>query len=183
MQRKTLWLIITLKPANGREGCFPCNRAYAPNSSEYQGFLYSLGEVLESALSGYSVILLGDLIFMFMWSMTARPGGSCLGVVFCYWTSVWIRLSITNTMLEYQGVHKCTWHQDTLGYRSMNNFVIVSGSAAVCSLNTWMKSHAVKWLPPAGELDQVAGQDAGQTWHTWKYCEVVLGMPGIGPGP
>lgn len=58
--------------------------------------------------------------------MTARPVVLCLGVVFSYWTSVWIRLSITNTMFEYQGVHKCMWHQDTLGYRSMNNFVIVS---------------------------------------------------------
>ncbi|KAI3363805.1 hypothetical protein L3Q82_001412 [Scortum barcoo] len=31
-------------------------------------------------------------------------------------------LSITNTMFEHKGVHQCTWHQDTLGRRSMIDF-------------------------------------------------------------
>uniref|UniRef100_A0AAV2J4J5 Endonuclease/exonuclease/phosphatase domain-containing protein n=1 Tax=Knipowitschia caucasica TaxID=637954 RepID=A0AAV2J4J5_KNICA len=35
-------------------------------------------------------------------------------------------LSITNTMFEHKGVHQCTWHQDTLGRRSMIDFVVVS---------------------------------------------------------
>ena len=32
-------------------------------------------------------------------------------------------LSITNTMFKHKGVHQCMWHQDTLGRRSMINFV------------------------------------------------------------
>ena len=35
-------------------------------------------------------------------------------------------LSITNTMFKHKGVHMCTWHQDTLGQRSMIDFVVVS---------------------------------------------------------
>ncbi|KAI3376446.1 hypothetical protein L3Q82_016904 [Scortum barcoo] len=35
-------------------------------------------------------------------------------------------LSITNTMFKHKGVHQCTWHQDTLGRRSMIDFVVVS---------------------------------------------------------
>ncbi|KAI3367291.1 hypothetical protein L3Q82_008335 [Scortum barcoo] len=29
-------------------------------------------------------------------------------------------------MFEHKGVHQCTWHQDTLGRRSMIDFVVVS---------------------------------------------------------
>jgi len=35
-------------------------------------------------------------------------------------------LYITNTMFERRDAHKCTWYQDTLGHRSMIDFVIVS---------------------------------------------------------
>ncbi|KAL0192192.1 hypothetical protein M9458_010488, partial [Cirrhinus mrigala] len=35
-------------------------------------------------------------------------------------------LSITNTMFEHKGVHQYTWYQDTLGRRSMIDFVVVS---------------------------------------------------------
>ncbi|KAI3360604.1 hypothetical protein L3Q82_002472 [Scortum barcoo] len=31
-------------------------------------------------------------------------------------------------MFEHKGVHQCTWHQDTLGRRSMMDFVIVVSS-------------------------------------------------------
>ncbi|KAI3366826.1 hypothetical protein L3Q82_009240 [Scortum barcoo] len=37
-------------------------------------------------------------------------------------------LSITNIMFEHKGVHQCTWHQDTLGRRSMIDFVVVISS-------------------------------------------------------
>lgn len=35
-------------------------------------------------------------------------------------------LSITNTIIMHKGVRRCTWHQDTLGQRSMIKFVVVS---------------------------------------------------------
>ena len=46
----------------------------------------------------------------------------------------------------------CTWHQDTLGQRSMIDFVVVS--------------------------DPLAGEEAGKTWQTQTYCEGLLGMSG-----
>ncbi|KAI3377375.1 hypothetical protein L3Q82_008564 [Scortum barcoo] len=39
-------------------------------------------------------------------------------------------------MFEHKGVHQCTWHQDTLGRRSMIDFVVVTlvqGDRRVCS--------------------------------------------------
>lgn len=35
-------------------------------------------------------------------------------------------LPLMNTMFEHKGVHKCTWHQDTLGCRAMIDFVVIS---------------------------------------------------------
>lgn len=35
-------------------------------------------------------------------------------------------LSMTNTMFKHKHVHQCTWHSDTLGRRSMIDFIIVS---------------------------------------------------------
>ncbi|KAI3354569.1 hypothetical protein L3Q82_019073 [Scortum barcoo] len=45
-------------------------------------------------------------------------------------------LSITNTMFEHKGVHQCTWHQDTLGRRSMIDFVVVSSDLRPYVLDT-----------------------------------------------
>ena len=35
-------------------------------------------------------------------------------------------LSITKTMFKHEGFHQCRWHQDTLGQRSMTDFVVMS---------------------------------------------------------
>ncbi|KAI3357643.1 hypothetical protein L3Q82_016052 [Scortum barcoo] len=35
-------------------------------------------------------------------------------------------------MFEHKGVHQCTWHQDTLGRRSMIDFVVVSSDLRPC---------------------------------------------------
>ncbi|KAK3571000.1 hypothetical protein QTP86_033564, partial [Hemibagrus guttatus] len=51
-------------------------------------------------------------------------------------------LSITNTMFKHKGVHQYTWYQDTLGRRSMINFVIVSSDLRPHVLDTRVKRGA-----------------------------------------
>ncbi|KAI3352390.1 hypothetical protein L3Q82_005187 [Scortum barcoo] len=89
-------------------------------------------------------------------------------------------LSITNTMFEHKGVHQCTWHQDTLGRRSMIDFVVVSSDLRPYVLDTRVKRGAelVNRSPPGGELDPLAEEEVGQTWQTQTYCEGLLGTSG-----
>ncbi|KAK0144605.1 Craniofacial development protein 2 [Merluccius polli] len=119
--------------------------AYGPNSSsEYPPFLDSLEGVLESAPSGDSLVLLGDFnAHVGSDSVTWRGviGRNASGVQlldFC----ARHRLSITNTMFKHKGVHMCTWHQDTLGRSSMNDFVVVSSNLRPHVLDTQAKRGA-----------------------------------------
>ena len=98
--------------------------AYAPNtSSEYPLFLESLEKVLESAHTRDSIILLEDFnahvsndraTWRGVIGRNGLPDLNPSGVQlldFCASHS----LSINNIMFSYKSVHKCTWHQDTLG--------------------------------------------------------------------
>ncbi|KAI3355482.1 hypothetical protein L3Q82_018318 [Scortum barcoo] len=83
-------------------------------------------------------------------------------------------------MFEHKGVHQCTWHQDTLGRRSMIDFVVVSSDLRPYVLDTRVKRGAelVNRSPPGGELDPLAEEEVGQTWQTQTYCEGLLGTSG-----
>ncbi|XDV32946.1 hypothetical protein PO909_003592 [Leuciscus waleckii] len=70
-----------------------------------------------------------------------------------------------DTMFKHKGVHQCTWHQDTLGRRSMIDFVVVSSDLRPYVLDTRVKRgvelstdhHLVRdlQLPPPAESGDI----------------------------
>ncbi|KAI2668786.1 Craniofacial development protein 2 [Labeo rohita] len=137
--------------------------AYGPNGSvEYPAFLESLEGCWKALRPGTPLFYWGTSTPT--WAIPSR--------------------SITNTMFEHKGVHQYTWYQDTLGRRSMIDFVVVSSDLRPYVLDTRVKRGAelstdhhlvVSWIRWRGrKLDRL-----GRPKRTVRVCWESLAEPPV----
>ncbi|KAK3553407.1 hypothetical protein QTP70_003571 [Hemibagrus guttatus] len=195
--------VLEFSPVNERvfslclragDRCLTVVSAYGPNGSvEYPTFLETLRGVLEGAPTGDSIVLLGDFNayvgnnsdnWRGVIGRNGPPDLNSSGVLlldFCASHS----LSITNTMFKHKGVHQYTWYQDTLGWRSMIDLVIVSSDLWPHVLDTRVKRGAelstnhhlvVSWIRlRRGMLDRL-----GRPKRIVRVCWERLADPSVG---
>ncbi|KAK3535602.1 hypothetical protein QTP70_017140 [Hemibagrus guttatus] len=142
--------VVSLRLRAG-DRCLTVVSVYGPNGSvDYRTFLETLRWVLEGAPTGDSIVLLGDFnahvgndsdTWRGMIGRNGPPDLNSSGVLlldFCASHS----LSITNTMFKHKGAHQYTWYQDTLGQRSVIDFVVMSSDLRPHFLDTRVKRGA-----------------------------------------
>ncbi|KAK3554961.1 hypothetical protein QTP86_001863 [Hemibagrus guttatus] len=142
--------VVSLR-LRARDRCLTVVLAYGPNGSvEYPTFLVTLRGVLEGALTGDSIVLLGDFnahvgndsdTWRGVIGRNGPPDLNSSGVLLLDFSASH-SLSITNTMFKHKGAHQYTWYQDTLGRRSMIDLVIVSSDLRPHVLDTRVKRGA-----------------------------------------
>jgi len=124
---------------------------YAPNNeADYPGFLDRIAQVMDRIPVNDSVVVLGDFnahvgVDDLTWKGVIGRNGDAhtnkngeMVLDFCANNA----LSITNTLFKHKAHHKYTWKQDTRGYRSIIDFIVVSSDLRRLVLDTRVKRGA-----------------------------------------